>query len=87
MNSFELFLLLTLCTSFVVVPWLGYRAGYRDGKATGYEIGKRVGYDFAQGESDHLDRITAEMPIVPITVNGDEVDLSPKRAADVRRPE
>lgn len=91
MNSFELFLLLMLCASFVVGPLVGYRAGTVDtrrkiriAEAAGYRVG-RIAEQIEAGR--RADNITREMPVVSVTVNGDEVDLSPKRAADVRRPE
>lgn len=99
MNSFELFLLLTLCASFVVGPWIGYRAGrhvakpeldiamlagLRAGYRQGYHAGRR---DERREAERRVDNITREMPVVSVTVNGDEVDLSPKRAVDVSRPE
>jgi len=91
MDSFELFLLLMLCASFVVGPLVGYRAGTVDtrrkvriAEAAGYRSGRSA--ERIEIER-HVDNITREMPVVSVTVNGDEVDLAPKRAADVRLSE
>jgi hypothetical protein len=89
MNSFELFLLLTLCASVVVGPLLGYRQGRRERRDTRRWIhlhGYAKGYEAAERKYEG-DPVTREMPVVSVTVNGDEVDLSPKRARDVGRSE
>lgn len=91
MNSFEIFLLCLLCASFVVGPLIGYRAGTVD---TRRQVGIAEAAGYRSGRSAErieierrLNNVTREMPVVSVTVNGDEVDLSPKRAADVRLSE
>lgn len=96
MNSFEIFLLCMLCASFIVGPLVGYRAGRVDrsgGWRDEYRRGYRSGWDNALTVDGELlpqplpKAVTQAMPVVSVTVNGDEVDLSPKRARDVGRPE
>lgn len=89
MNSFEIFLLCLLCASFVAGPLVGYRQGRKERSETRRWIHAHAyskGYTAARREVDG-NPITREMPVVSVSVNGDEVDLAPKRAADVRLSE
>lgn len=88
MNSFELFLLLMLCASVVVGPLLGYRQGRKERRESRrwiYLNAYSKGYTAA--EHEYANPVTRSMPVVSVSVNGDEVDLAPKRAADVRLSE
>lgn len=95
MNPHEIALVVSVLVAFALGGFAGHAVGYGEAKRAsrhdlraawerGHAAGRR---DAASADAERERRITRPMPLVPVSVNGDEVDLSPKRAADVRLSE